>query len=52
MKRQLEKEEKLNEVAKYAFFPPTYVLPTEYSLFLEEWKKHPGGIFWIMKPVC
>ena len=51
MKRQLEKEDKQEEVNKYNFFPPSYLLPAEYAIFLEEWKRHPPGTFWIMKPV-
>eukprot|EP01116_Phalansterium_solitarium_P022233 TRINITY_DN7268_c0_g1_i1.p1 TRINITY_DN7268_c0_g1~~TRINITY_DN7268_c0_g1_i1.p1 ORF type:complete len:435 (-),score=136.52 TRINITY_DN7268_c0_g1_i1:62-1366(-) len=51
IKRQLEREDKLEEAAKYSFFPSTYLLPSEYAIFLEEWKKHPPGTFWIMKPI-
>jgi hypothetical protein len=51
MKRLMEKEEKTEEAAKYNFFPPSYLLPGEYAIFLEEWKRHPPGTFWIMKPV-
>ncbi|PRP74105.1 hypothetical protein PROFUN_05313 [Planoprotostelium fungivorum] len=50
-KRQLEKEDKHSEASKYSFFPTTYLLPSEYALFLEEWKKHPTGTVWIMKPI-
>lgn len=34
----------------YDFFPDTYCLPAEYSLFVEAFKKTPG-ISWIMKPI-
>lgn len=33
----------------YNFYPMTYNLPGDYSLFVEEFKKQ-GGV-WIMKPV-
>lgn len=48
LKRSLEKESKF-EAAKCDFFPTTYELPSEYHLFVEEFKKHPSTI-WIMKP--
>mmetsp|Transcript_13455 Transcript_13455/g.25936 ORF Transcript_13455/g.25936 Transcript_13455/m.25936 type:complete len:413 (+) Transcript_13455:154-1392(+) len=50
MKRQLEKSEQHTEAAEYNFFPSTYVLPQEYSLFLEEFKRSSGAT-WIMKPI-
>ncbi|GBG25125.1 Tubulin polyglutamylase TTLL5 [Hondaea fermentalgiana] len=31
------------------FLPPTYVLPVDYSLFLEEFRRNPNSV-WIMKP--
>lgn len=31
------------------FLPQTYLLPSDYSLFLEEFKRQPTSI-WIMKP--
>lgn len=34
----------------FDFFPATFVLPGEYGLFLEEFKRTPGQS-WIMKPV-
>ncbi len=49
-KKQLEKEGKLEEAASINFFPTTYDLPKEYSLFVEEFKKTPGSV-WIMKPI-
>lgn len=48
-RRALEKEGRLEEAAAYDFIPNTFVLPREYSLFVEEFKKV-GGV-WIMKPI-
>ena len=48
LKKSLEKESKL-EAAKCDFFPTTFELPSEYHIFVEQFKKHPGTI-WIMKP--
>ena len=48
LRKSLEKESKL-EAAKCEFFPTTFELPSEYHIFVEEFKKHPGTI-WIMKP--
>ena len=39
MKKQLEKEDQPAEAAKYDFSPMTYVLPAEYGLFVEEFKR-------------
>jgi len=50
MKRQLERSEQHEEAQHYGFFPSTHVLPQEYSLFLEEFKKSSGAT-WIMKPI-
>lgn len=50
MKRQLERSDAYGEAARFAFFPSTYVLPSEYSLFLEEFRKNPSST-WIMKPI-
>lgn len=33
----------------FEFFPQTYVLPAEYGLFVEEFKRTAG--VWIMKPI-
>ena len=49
-KKQKEKEGKTEEAAAYNFFPKTYDLPKEYSIFVEEFKKN-NGIVWIMKPI-
>ena len=48
LKKSLEKESKL-EASKCEFFPMTFELPSEYHIFVEEFKKRPGTI-WIMKP--
>lgn len=37
------------EVYSYNFYPTTFTLPGDYSLFVEEFKKQ-GGV-WIMKPI-
>ena len=39
-----------DEAAKYDFSPTTYVLPSDYGLFVEEFKNHAGAV-WIMKPI-
>ncbi|GMR59130.1 hypothetical protein PMAYCL1PPCAC_29325 [Pristionchus mayeri] len=51
MKRNLEKN-KSKESAKYTFMPASYVLPSEYHIFVEEFKKYPENTIWIMKPVA
>ncbi|XP_069507107.1 probable tubulin polyglutamylase TTLL9 isoform X2 [Ambystoma mexicanum] len=40
-----------SEAAKCDFFPKTFELPSEYHIFVEEFRKNPG-ITWIMKPVA
>jgi len=50
MKRAYEKEGKADEAQKYNVCPVTFVVPQEYSLFVEEFKKYTGAT-WIMKPV-
>lgn len=37
------------EAAQYNFFPLTYVVPSEYRMFVEEFKRSGGT--WIMKPI-
>ena len=49
-KKVCEKEGRTEESQSINFFPLTFNLPGEYSLFVEEFKKHPGSV-WIMKPV-
>ena len=48
-KKNLEKEGKLDEAASFSFFPLTFNLPGEYSLFCEGFKKN--NSVWIMKPI-
>ncbi|ETI55253.1 hypothetical protein F443_02072 [Phytophthora nicotianae P1569] len=53
VKRQLERSgnvESQREAELYDFWAATFVLPHEYGMFLEEFKRTPGGR-WIMKPV-
>lgn len=49
MKKALEKEEQLEEAARFDFFPATYSLPQDYGIFEVEYKRNPTAI-WIMKP--
>jgi len=48
-KKQLEKEKRTREAALYDFWPTTFVLPGDYALFAEEFKRSGGA--WIMKPI-
>uniref|UniRef100_A0A383W9P9 Tubulin--tyrosine ligase-like protein 9 n=1 Tax=Tetradesmus obliquus TaxID=3088 RepID=A0A383W9P9_TETOB len=48
-KRQLEREDRGAEAAGYGFFPLTFVVPSEYRMFVEEFKRSGGT--WIMKPI-
>uniref|UniRef100_A0A0G4I6S9 Tubulin--tyrosine ligase-like protein 9 n=1 Tax=Chromera velia CCMP2878 TaxID=1169474 RepID=A0A0G4I6S9_9ALVE len=50
IRRSLEKEGKSEEAREYNSCPVTFVLPLEYSIFVEEFKKHKDSV-WIMKPV-
>ncbi|CAK0893765.1 unnamed protein product, partial [Prorocentrum cordatum] len=51
--RQARRDGNLEEAASYyACSPTTFVLPQEYSMFVEEFKKQQSaGAIWIMKPV-
>lgn len=48
-RRSLEKEGRVEEAMAYEFIPQTFLLPREYSMFVEDFKRL-GGI-WIMKPI-
>lgn len=49
-RKSLERESGRLEATKCDFFPRTFELPSEYHLFVEEFKRSPGST-WIMKPV-
>jgi len=51
--RQAQREGQTEEAQSFAACSPTtFVLPMEYSMFVEEFKKQQaGGAIWIMKPV-
>lgn len=49
-RKQLDREQGKLEAQKCDFFPMTYELPSEYHIFVEEFKRNPGQIY-IMKPV-
>jgi hypothetical protein len=52
-KRNLEKQGNLQESNEYDFLPVTYLMPSEYVVFYEEFKKTTENEpnVWIMKPV-
>mmetsp|Transcript_44755 Transcript_44755/g.103521 ORF Transcript_44755/g.103521 Transcript_44755/m.103521 type:complete len:468 (+) Transcript_44755:112-1515(+) len=50
MRRACEKDGRLEEAQKYNVCPMTFVVPQEYNMFVDEFKKTPGCT-WIMKPV-
>ena len=39
MKKQVERERGAEEAAQYDFFPTTFILPGEYQMFVEEFKR-------------
>lgn len=51
-KRGLEKQGNLTESLEYDFLPITFLMPSEYVVFYEEFKKVENDkTVWIMKPV-
>ncbi|XP_056588551.1 probable tubulin polyglutamylase TTLL9 isoform X1 [Triplophysa dalaica] len=50
-RKTLERESGRLEASKCDFFPRTFELPSEYHIFVEEFKRNPGST-WIMKPVA
>eukprot|EP00794_Sanderia_malayensis_P018747 gene18747-20636_t len=51
LKKQIEREQGKLEAAKCDFFPATFELPSEYHMYVEEFKRNPGKL-WIMKPIA
>jgi tubulin polyglutamylase TTLL9 len=49
LRKALVQENKLEEAVKLDFFPVTFSLPADYSLFETEYRKNPNSV-WIMKP--
>lgn len=49
LRKVVEKHSK-EEASLIDFIPTTFELPSEYHIFVEEFKKHPGST-WIMKPI-
>mmetsp|Transcript_2707 Transcript_2707/g.7060 ORF Transcript_2707/g.7060 Transcript_2707/m.7060 type:complete len:335 (-) Transcript_2707:339-1343(-) len=49
-RKQLEREDRHAEAAKWDFYPATHVLPMDYQIFVEEFKRSPGQT-WIAKPI-
>lgn len=48
-KKFLDKEKRYEEAKQYNFYPLTYHMPSEFTIFVEEYKHSPNSI-WIMKP--
>ncbi|XP_063441577.1 probable tubulin polyglutamylase TTLL9 isoform X3 [Mytilus trossulus] len=51
LRKQTEREQGKTEAQSFDFYPTTYELPSEYHIFVEEFKKN-LGIIWIMKPAA
>ncbi|KAG5187924.1 tubulin-tyrosine ligase family-domain-containing protein [Tribonema minus] len=49
MRRQLQRSGNAEEAAAYNFWTETFILPNEYSMFIEEFRRWPDSM-WIMKP--
>uniref|UniRef100_A0A0N4Z3I1 Tubulin--tyrosine ligase-like protein 9 n=1 Tax=Parastrongyloides trichosuri TaxID=131310 RepID=A0A0N4Z3I1_PARTI len=50
--KNIKKGKKNFSQVNYDFVPPSYVLPNEWHLFVEEFKKYCNETIWIMKPVA
>jgi len=50
-KKFLEKEKRTEEAEEFDFCPNTFVLPAEYSIFVEAFKQSNSAATWIMKPI-
>uniref|UniRef100_A0A0K0F259 Tubulin--tyrosine ligase-like protein 9 n=1 Tax=Strongyloides venezuelensis TaxID=75913 RepID=A0A0K0F259_STRVS len=51
--KNLKKARKIPELEKCLnFVPQSYVLPSEWHIFVEEFKKYDNDTIWIMKPVA
>ena len=48
-KKELERDKRYEEAKSYDFFPLTFHMPSEFTMFVDEYKHSPGTI-WIMKP--
>ncbi|KAJ8303559.1 hypothetical protein KUTeg_019955 [Tegillarca granosa] len=51
LRKQTKREMGKVEAQSFDFYPTTYELPSEYHIFVEEFKKN-QGIIWIMKPAA
>ncbi|CAB3399038.1 unnamed protein product [Caenorhabditis bovis] len=50
--RKAKEKSGIDVNATFNFLPSSYVLPAEYHLFVEEFRKYPSDTIWIMKPVA
>lgn len=50
-RKQTEREQGKIEASSFDFYPTTFELPSEYHIFVEEFKRNPG-VVWIMKPIA
>eukprot|EP01029_Cantina_marsupialis_P007224 TRINITY_DN1799_c0_g2_i1.p1 TRINITY_DN1799_c0_g2~~TRINITY_DN1799_c0_g2_i1.p1 ORF type:complete len:414 (+),score=111.55 TRINITY_DN1799_c0_g2_i1:66-1307(+) len=50
MRKQLARSGNSSEASLYNFVPESFVLPSEYGIFVEAFKRTPG-VVWIMKPI-
>ena len=51
-RRKLEREKKHAVAAEFDFVPSTFVLPGDYALFVEEFKRRPGVREHILLMLC